>query len=80
MSEDAGIEPRTVATTALAVRRPNHSARSNPLIMVVLQDVFYLKIAVRTYINHERNSRGGEHILLRHQISKKKITDNKSVL
>ncbi len=27
MSEDAGIEPRTVATTA--VRRPNHSARSH---------------------------------------------------
>jgi hypothetical protein len=27
VSEDAGIEPRTVATTALAVRRPNHSAR-----------------------------------------------------
>jgi hypothetical protein len=29
--EDAGIEPRTVATTALAVRRSNHSARSHPL-------------------------------------------------
>ncbi len=29
MSEDAGIEPRTVATTALAVRRSNHSARSH---------------------------------------------------
>ena len=28
VSEDAGIEPRTVATTALAVRRSNHSARS----------------------------------------------------
>ncbi len=27
---DAGIEPRTVATAALAVRRPNHSARSHP--------------------------------------------------
>ncbi len=25
VSEDAGIEPRTVATTALAVRRSNHS-------------------------------------------------------
>jgi hypothetical protein len=31
VSEDAGIEPRTVATTALAVRRSNHSARSHPL-------------------------------------------------
>jgi hypothetical protein len=28
--EDAGIEPRTVATSALAVRRSNHSARSYP--------------------------------------------------
>jgi hypothetical protein len=28
--EDAGIEPRTVATTALAVRGSNHSARSHP--------------------------------------------------
>jgi hypothetical protein len=30
MSEDAEIEPRTVAATALAVRRCNHSARSHP--------------------------------------------------
>ncbi len=30
VTEDAGIEPRTVATTALAVRRSNHSARSHP--------------------------------------------------
>ncbi len=28
--EDAGIEPRTVATTALAVRRSRRSARSHP--------------------------------------------------
>ncbi len=28
MSENAGIEPRTVATTAVAVRRSNHSATS----------------------------------------------------
>jgi hypothetical protein len=31
VSEDAGIKPRTVATSALAVRRSNHSARSHPL-------------------------------------------------
>jgi hypothetical protein len=31
VSEDAGIEPRTVATLALAVRRSNLSARSHPL-------------------------------------------------
>jgi len=30
VSEDAGIEPRTVANTALAVRRSNHSAKSHP--------------------------------------------------
>jgi hypothetical protein len=30
-SEDAGIEPRTVVTLALAVARSNHSARSHPL-------------------------------------------------
>ncbi len=29
VSEDADIEPRTVATSALAVRRSNHSARSH---------------------------------------------------
>ncbi len=30
MPTDAGIEPRTVATGALAVRRSNHKARSHP--------------------------------------------------
>ncbi len=30
VSEDAGVEPRTYATSALAVRRSNHSARSHP--------------------------------------------------
>ncbi len=29
VSEDVGIEPRTVASLALAVRRSNHSARSH---------------------------------------------------
>ncbi len=28
--EDAGIEPRTVATLALTARKSNHSARSHP--------------------------------------------------
>ncbi len=32
MSEDAGIEPRTVATLALPARRSNHLARSHPLL------------------------------------------------
>ncbi len=31
VSEDAGIEPSTVATTPLAVRRSNHSAKAHPL-------------------------------------------------
>ncbi len=30
LSEDAEIEPRTVATSTLTVRRSNHSARSHP--------------------------------------------------
>jgi hypothetical protein len=30
VSEDAEIEPKSVATLALAVRRSNHSARSHP--------------------------------------------------
>jgi hypothetical protein len=32
VSEDAGIEPRTVATSALTVSRSNHSALSHPLL------------------------------------------------
>ena len=32
VSEDAEIEPRTVATSALAVRSSNHSAKSHPLL------------------------------------------------
>jgi len=32
VSEDAGIEPRTVVTTALDITCSNHSARSHPLI------------------------------------------------
>jgi hypothetical protein len=33
--EDAGIEPRIVATSALVVRRSNHSARSHPHVRVM---------------------------------------------
>ena len=39
VSEDAGIEPRTVATTTLTVRRSNHFARSYPQ-----QDILLSKI------------------------------------
>jgi hypothetical protein len=38
VSEDAGIKPRTVATSALTVRRSNHSARSHPLRLVGNED------------------------------------------
>ncbi len=38
MSEDAGLEPRTVATMALPVRRSNHSARSHPQPIEVIPD------------------------------------------
>jgi hypothetical protein len=36
VSEDAGIEPRTVATSGFAVRRFNHLARSHPHFNIVL--------------------------------------------
>ncbi len=35
VSEDAGNESKTVATSALAVRRSNYSARSRPLTKIV---------------------------------------------
>jgi hypothetical protein len=40
LSEDPGIEPRTVATSALAVRRSiySHSATSHPHSVFELQD------------------------------------------
>jgi hypothetical protein len=38
VSEDAGIEPRTVATLALTVRRSNHLARSHPQLLVKMED------------------------------------------
>ncbi len=34
--EDAGIEPRTVATSALSSRRSNHLARSHPPWLVLM--------------------------------------------
>jgi hypothetical protein len=38
VSEDAGMEPRTVATKALTFRRSNHSARSHPQTIEVIPD------------------------------------------
>jgi hypothetical protein len=42
VSEDVGIEPRTVATLVLTARRSNHSARSHPLQKehLALHDIF----------------------------------------
>jgi hypothetical protein len=34
--EDAGVEPRTVATLALTARQSNHSARSPPPLPATL--------------------------------------------
>jgi hypothetical protein len=39
MSEDAGIKLRTVATSALAVRRSNHSAKSHPQVPKILKNI-----------------------------------------
>ncbi len=38
---DAGIEPRTVATGALAVRRSNHYARSHPRMLDLIRKLLY---------------------------------------
>jgi hypothetical protein len=52
VSEDAGIEPRTVATTTLAVRRSNHSARSHPVHSILLHfnitDLFRIRSGLNT--------------------------------
>ncbi len=37
VSEDAGIEPRSIATLALALRRSDHSARSDPLLSKTIE-------------------------------------------
>jgi hypothetical protein len=50
VSEDAGIEPRTVATLTLAVRRSNQSARSHSLyqifVIFLLHRPFYQPSAI----------------------------------
>ena len=42
VSEDAGIEARTVATFALTARRSNHSARSHPQNLPMRKQGIYL--------------------------------------
>ncbi len=52
VSEDAGIEPMTVATSALAVRHSSHSATSHPqatsdiVLKAVSEFLFWLSFAV----------------------------------
>jgi hypothetical protein len=48
LSEDAGIEPRTVATSALAVRRTKHSATYHPL-GCILYGTFFRLILTKLY-------------------------------
>ncbi len=50
VSEDAGIEPRTVATSTLAVRRSNHSARSHPRLHEVQEQNLPKKVYLGTYL------------------------------
>jgi len=49
VSEDAGIEPRTVSIFSLAVRRSIHKVRSHPLFLLVFQvatkEVFPLPVS-----------------------------------
>jgi hypothetical protein len=49
VSEDAEIEARTVATSALAVRRSNHLARSNPQAWLDLIHKLVLQECTRKY-------------------------------
>ncbi len=51
MSEDAGIEPRTIATLALAVRRSHHSARSHPQTRLDLIKCI-LRMKKKRFISH----------------------------
>ncbi len=58
VSEDAGIEPRTAATTALAVRRSNHSARSHPRSRLDLNHNF--NFGCKTQEEPNKNGRAAE--------------------
>ncbi len=49
VSEDAGIEPRTIATSALAVRRSNQSARSHPLLFAGINSLCTVAVVCEKY-------------------------------
>ncbi len=65
LSETAGIEPRTVATSALAVGRSNHTARSHPelvytydwyncCISCISDQLFFFFLMFGFYVKAER--------------------------
>ncbi len=43
VSEGDGIKPRTVATSALTVKRSNHSARPHPLRLDLITDLIFIE-------------------------------------
>ena len=51
MPEDAGIEPRNVATLASAVRLSKHSARSHPVLNSYLINFFITMFRMWIHIN-----------------------------
>ncbi len=54
VSEDAGIEPRTVATTALAVSRSDHAALSHPQRGYISSTRGYISSTTRLCLIHTR--------------------------
>ncbi len=52
MSEGAGIEPRTIATSALAVKRSNHLAKFHGTIPNRIQNSDSYQRATRPWIYH----------------------------
>ncbi len=64
LSEEAGIEPRTVATTALAVRRSNHSANKSD---ITWQD-FVTQLISFLLIEAKLSKRAGISALIKYSV------------
>jgi hypothetical protein len=65
VSEEAGIETRTVATSVLAVRSSNHSARSHPQLLTALKkfkdlSVYFDQRLIRPYKLGQKKFRSGD--------------------
>jgi hypothetical protein len=54
LSEDAGIEPGTAATSALAVKRFSHSAKSHPQLGYISSTTRLHLIHTRLHLIHSR--------------------------